>query len=434
MEPSNYLKAFTHADKEDLLLLFSTRHCSKITIKKDTWKASESCTLTPENEAVLKRLGMLVYDREEEKRSISCVFEELNRNNTSIDIIAVLNLDCNFACKYCYEGDLKGRIYMSEATAASLIDFIRKRFDQNKKALHLDFYGGEPLLSLNLIRNISGPLNQFTKERNASYTFGLVTNGSLFKRKAAEELVSLGLKTVKITLDGPAHIHNKNRPFKSGAESFEIIVRNIKETCDLAKIAIGGNFEDNNYREFPALLDRLIAEGLTPDKIAQVKFDPVMKRSDRVTSITDFNDGCMSTDEPWVMEAAIFLREEILKRGFRTPGIRPSFCSIENHNSYVVNHDGMLYKCPGFIGMKEFEAGDLKKGPTDYSSSYKTGIWNNKECMECEYLPLCFGGCRFIKFVRDGKIDSPDCQRKYFDTCLETLVKQDIKYGIKAEG
>jgi uncharacterized protein len=93
----------------------------------------------------------------------------------------------------------------------------------------------------------------------------------------------------------------------------------------------------------------------------------------------------------------------------------------------------MLYKCPGFIGMKEFEAGDVKKGPADYSLSYATGIWNNSECLECEYLPLCFGGCRFIKFVRDGNIDSPDCQRKYFDTCLETLVKQDIKYGIKAE-
>jgi uncharacterized protein len=433
MEPSNYLKAFTHAGNKDLLLLFSTRHCSKIIISKNTWKASESCTFSPENEAVLKRLGMLVNETEEEKRSISRIFEDLNKNSSSIDIIVVLNLDCNFACKYCYEGDMKGRIYMSEETAADLIDFIRKRFDQDKKALHLDFYGGEPLLSLDLIREFSVQLNRITKERNASYTFGLVTNGSLFKPKVVEELAGLGLKTVKITLDGPAYVHNKNRPFKSGAESFDIIIRNIKDTCDAAKLAIGGNFEIDNYREFPVLLDYLLKEGLTPEKIAQVKFDPVMKRSERVTSLMDFNDGCMCMDEPWVMEAALFLREEILKRGFRTPGIRPSFCSIENNNSYVVNHDGMLYKCPGFIGMKEFEAGDVKKGPADYSLSYATGIWNNSECLECEYLPLCFGGCRFIKFVRDGNIDSPDCQRKYFDTCLETLVKQDIKYGIKAE-
>jgi len=433
MQPSNYHKAFAPADKKDSLLLFSTRYCSKILIRKETWKAAQENALSAENEAILKGLGMLVNDGDEEKRSVSCVFEELNKNSTSIEIIVVLNLDCNFACKYCYEGDIKGRIYMSEGTAATLIDFIRKRLDQDKKALHLDFYGGEPLLSLGLIRDISHQLNQFTKERNASYTFGLVTNGSLFKRRTAEELVSLGLKNAKITLDGPEHIHNKNRPFISGAPSFENIIRNIKETCNLVRTAVGGNYEHDNYHEFPLLLDYLIGEGLTPDKIAQVKFDPVMKRSDRFLSPVDFNDGCMSTDEPWVMEASVFLRDEILKRGFRTPGIRPSFCSVENRNSYVVNHDGVLYKCPGFIGMEGFEAGDLINGISDYSLPYRTGIWNNSECMECEYLPLCFGGCRFIKFVRDGKIDSPDCQRKYFDTCLETLVKQDIKYGIKAE-
>jgi len=433
MLPSRYLKTFKTDGKEGRLLLFSTKRCSKILVNKETWKAIERCALSPENETVLHRLGMLANDREEEKKSVSSVFEEVNRNNTSVDIIAVLNLDCNFACKYCFEGDMKGRIYMNEGTAAALIDFIRKRFDQDKKTLLVDFYGGEPLLSLDLIRDISRQLNQFTKERKASFEFGLVTNGSLFRRKTAEELVALGLKDIKITLDGPRHIHNKNRPFKSGEASFDTLIKNIKETCDLVNIAISGNFEQDNYREFPQLLDYLINEGLTPDKLALVQFAPVMRRSERVLSPMEFNDGCMSMDEPWLMDASLFLREEIMKRGFRTPGVKPSFCLIESRNSYVVNHDGVLYKCPGFLGMEEFKAGDLEKGPVDYSSSYKTGIWNNNECMECEYLPLCCGGCRFAKFVRDEMIDSPDCRRKYFDTCLETLVKQDIKYGIKAE-
>jgi len=433
MQPSNYYKAFSFTDKRDALLLYSTRYCSKIIVEKETWKAAEMNLLSAENRSVLQRLGLLVDERDEEKKSVSCVFEELNKKSTSVDILVVLNLDCNFACKYCYEGDMKGRIYMSEGTAAALIDFIRNRLDPKKKALHLDFYGGEPLLSINLIRDISLQVSRLIKGINGSYSFGLVTNGSLFKQKTAEELVGLGLKSVKITLDGPSHVHNKNRPFKSGAASFETIISNIKDTCDLVRIAIGGAYEHDNYSEFPQLLDVLINEGLTPDRIAQVKFDPVMKRSDRVLAPMELNEGCMSMDEPWIMEASLFLREEILKRGYKTPGIRPSFCSVENRNSFVVNHDGVLYKCPGFIGMEGFEAGDLEKGPADYSLSYRTGIWKNKECLECEYLPLCFGGCRFVKFIRDGKIDSPDCQRKYFDTCLETLVKQDIKYGIKAE-
>jgi len=433
MLPSNYLKIYPYNEAHNQLLLFSTRLSSKILVKKETWKAMEKCLLSHEDKTVLQKLGMLVEDRDEEKRAVSGVFEELNKKNTTIDIIVVLNLDCNFACKYCFEGNMKGHIYMSEGTAAKLIDFIRKRFTEDKRVLHLDFYGGEPLLSLGLIREISGQLNQFAKERNASFDFGLVTNGALFKKETAEELARLGLKNVKITLDGPSHIHNKNRPFKSGLGSFETIISNIKETCNLASIAVGGNFERDNYREFPLLVDYLINEGLTPDKIAQVKFDPVMKRSDRVLSPMDFRDGCMSLNEPWLIEASLFLREEILKRGYRTPGIKPLFCVVESANSYVVNYDGVIYKCPGFIGMKGFEAGDVENGLNDYSSSYGLGSWKNEQCMECAYLPLCFGGCRLIKFMRDENIDSTECQREYLDACLETLVKQDIKYGLRAD-
>jgi uncharacterized protein len=433
MRPSKYLKTFTHDGDSGHVILFSTMHCSKILLDKKTWKAFETCTLAPEDTSILYRLGMLVNNSDEEKRMVLTAFEEFNNKNSTIDIIMVMNLDCNFACKYCYEGDMKGRIYMSEGTATRVVDFIREKFTQDKRALHLDFYGGEPLLSLGLIRDISAQLNRFAAERNIPYTFGLVTNGSLFKKDIAEELAGTGLKTVKITLDGPPHIHNNNRPFKTGAASFDTLIKNIKDACGLVRIAIGGNFERDNYREFPMLLDYLIDEGLTSDKIPQVKFDPVMKKSDRVLSPMDFNDGCISMNEPWVTEASVFLRKEILKRGYSTPGIRPAFCSVESFDSYVVNHDGGLYKCPTFIGMKEFEAGNLEHGITDYSLSYKTGIWKNEECMNCAYLPLCFGGCRYVKFVNDGKIDSPHCQRKYFDACLETLVKQDIKYGLRAD-
>lgn len=132
MRPSNYIKAFTYSDNEHLLI-FSTRNCSKTIIKKNAWEVLEHSAITPENESILKKVGLLVDDREEEKRSLSRARAELDYNYTVVDIIVVLNLDCNFACKYCYEGDMKGRIYMSEETAADLIDFIRQRFDYKKR-------------------------------------------------------------------------------------------------------------------------------------------------------------------------------------------------------------------------------------------------------------------------------------------------------------
>jgi uncharacterized protein len=433
MQLSHYLKVYPSEERPDHFLLFSTKKASKILLNKKTYQAIERGTLSPSDEALLSRLGMIVHDREEERRAIFGLFDEVNTRNTGLNIMAVLNLDCNFSCIYCYEGEMKGNLYMSDETADHLIDFIKDNFPEYKDTLLIDFYGGEPLLSTGLIKYISRALKAFTETRGASYSFTLVTNGSLFTRRVAEELAPLGLQSVKITLDGPAEVHNRYRPFKSGAGSFDTIIRNIKDTCNLAKIGIGGNFDRDNYERFPLLLDYLVSEGLTPDKIAMVKFDPVMKQPEGDLSPPGYRGGCMSINEPWISRAAAQLREQILKRGYTTLKLMPITCMIELRDSYVVNFDGGIYKCPGFIGKRGFEVGDLRTGVKDYSGSYKLGIWKNEDCAECEYLPLCFGGCRYMTFVRDGNIDKLDCQKAYLDASLETLVKQDIKYLLKAD-
>ncbi len=141
----------------------------------------------------------------------------------------------------------------------------------------------------------------------------------------------------------------------------------------------------------------------------------------------------MSLDEPWLLDATKVLREEIMRRGYKTPGIGHKLCMVESQHSYVVNYDGTMYKCPGFIGMDEFIAGNLENGIKDYTESHKLNIWKNGECPDCVYLPLCYGGCRYMTFLRDGNVKSIDCQKEYLDATLETMIKQEIRYALKAE-
>jgi uncharacterized protein len=136
----------------------------------------------------------------------------------------------------------------------------------------------------------------------------------------------------------------------------------------------------------------------------------------------------MSINEPWLLTAGAFLREGILRRGYHTPKVVHTICAIENRDSYVVNYDGAIYKCPAFIGKKGFAVGDLVNGVSDYSNSYRLGMWKNEECADCVYLPLCFGGCRYMSFIRDGNLDKLDCKKSYLDASLETMVKQDVRY------
>jgi uncharacterized protein len=424
---SNYIKRYPYKEKPGYHLLYSTRSAATVLLQDNLTGPLEGNALQPSELKTLQRLGILVADANQEKQSMYGYLDAMNSMSAHFNALVVMTLDCNLSCKYCYEGTMKGNHYMSRETADLVVDFIGKSLRPGKKSLNVDFYGGEPLLHTGRIRDISERLMRIAEKRGVSYSFTLVTNGTLLTRKTARELAGLGLKSVCITLDGPRDNHNAFRPYKSGTGSFDLIIRNIREVSGIVEVGIGGNFHKDNYEDFPGLLDYLLGEGLTPDNISHVKFAPISKTHSEFAP-PDFNDGCASVNEPWLFEAGTFLREEILRRGFKAQRIIPSPCVIEIKDDIVANYDGTLYKCPGLIGKKEFIIGDLQSGIVDYRDSYNLDSWKNDDCIDCEYLPICFGGCRFMKLLRDGNIDGVDCKRPYLDSILETFVLQDLKY------
>jgi len=431
MQLSNYLKIYPYSEEPGYFLLFSTKRASTILLHESVLKSIEEGNLSSDDKETLLSLGFLVTDREEEKRDILSLFDNAFKGIKLSTLMVYMNLDCNLACRYCYEGGMKGSFYMSPETADLLITLIESHFNEGR-SVHIDISGGEPLLSIERIKYISERCMSSAKKRGLKYTFNLITNGTLLTKKNVEELTALGLKGAKVTLDGPKENHNLYRPFKSGSGSFDTIIRNIKDACEIITLQIGGNFEQKNYREFPRLLDYLIKEGITPEKISLVKFVPIIKTGGEF-GLPEFSNACASINEPWLFEIGLFHREEILKRGFYSPKIKPSICLIDSPDDIIVNYDGTLYKCPAFIGWKGLDVGDLRTGIKDYRESHHLDVWKKDECLDCEYLPLCFGGCKYMKLLRDGKIDDVDCKKPYLDATLEAFIKQDIKYRLKAD-
>jgi len=427
MPLSHYIKTYPANNSTDDIILFSTKTASSVRLCPKTFQAVKKNRASPSDMKVLEDLEMAVSDLKKERESVLESINVQNNHDSVLHLIVALNLDCNFACPYCFEEGIKGKYYLTDATENNLIKFIKTKFTRNKKTLLIDFYGGEPLLSTDLIKSISKRLIPFIKTKKGNYYFTLISNGSLFTRKVAEELVPCGLKSIKITIDGPSEVHNKSRPFKSGGGSFDQIIKNIQQTWDLVEISIGGNYNTSNYGEFISLLDYLKDNDLGPDKIAGIKFDPIIN-TPKEKMETCHKVGCSSINDPWLINAGNHLREEILKRGYFTPPVAPIVCMLELDNAFVINFDGRIYKCPAFIGRDKFCIGDLQTGTKGSLDSYKTGIWKNKECIECKYLPLCFGGCTYMSFVKNGHTGAMDCRKDYFDASLETMVKQDIKY------
>ncbi len=424
MQLARYIKICPYPKNPGCRLVYSTKRASSVLLDKSLLADIEEGKLSPADEETLVELGFLAGDPDEERKEMLGYFKEVNRRSKRFNAVVVMNLDCNLACVYCYEEGMKGKRYMSPETAELLITFMEKRLGDGMD-VHIDFYGGEPLLSFDLIKEISKRIGSSAKARIRKYSFNLVTNGALLTGERARELASLGMQSARVTLDGPQHIHDVSRPFKTGGGSFSAIMRNVKEASGYTGIQIGGNYTRKTYGAFPGLLNTLLRE-LPGDRLIMVKFDPVVAANR--SGLPDFREGSESINEPWLIEAGIFLRGEILKRGLPTPKIFPAACMVELENDIVVNFDGAIYKCPGFIGRKEFEAGDLTGGIKDFAGAYNMELWKNEECLDCPYLPLCFGGCRYMKFLRDGKIDRVDCRKPYLNAALDSLILQDAEY------
>jgi len=424
MELTTYLKTYPCPEKPGRVLAVATRRCAVLEVSEGLLERARAGELTERERGTLVRLGVLVPDREAEQEEMRQTFTAISRESRHFAALATLTLECNLACGYCFEDPFRGRFVMGDQTAGLLAQRLKAQMVAGRDVT-VDFYGGEALMALPLLKRIAGRLVETARESGVAFAFNIISNATLLTRPVVQELLPLGLAAVRVTLDGPQDIHDQQRPFVSGKGSFDTIVANIKAVHDLVPVDLGGNYTRSNYRRFPELLDYLIAEGISPGALKAVGFAPVMPKADGSVS-GDLNSACASTDEPWMIEASLFLRQEAITRGFPVPKLRAAACMIEFEHDLVVGYDGSLYKCPAFMGREELRVGTLAEGVGDYAASHNLDLWKNDECLACAYLPLCFGGCRFFRVLKTGAMAGVDCRRAYLDEALEHLVRQDL--------
>jgi len=426
MELSPFVRFYPSTADPDQVLIYSTLRGSVLQASAELVRAMEANEVPAGSQReTLQRLGILVPDAEAERERVWGYFDWANDCLQRFTALVTLNLDCNLACPYCYEDHFRGKKYMSEATADLLVETLLHGPIAEGKEVRLDFYGGEALLSQPLVERIARPVHEAAARSGSHFSFMLVTNGTLLTPAVVKQLRPLGLDGARITMDGPPDIHNRQRPFVSGKGSFDLILANIKAVCDLLPLQLGGNYQRENYRRFPELLDLLAAEGITPGKLSAVTFSPVTPTAGEAGR-GDFSMGCACSSEPWLLEAGIWLRGEILRRGWNTPRPRLAGCMVEFESDLCIAWDGGLYKCPAFMGWEDLSIGTLAGGIGDYRESHGLDVWQTEECRQCVYLPLCFGGCRFLRRLQTGAIDGVDCRRAYFDAALEEIVRQDL--------
>lgn len=143
-------------------------------------------------------------------------------NDTSLHI-AVVTTRCNLQCKYCQTSTVNGAD-MDHNAASRVLKYI---YDVKNKAVTLELQGGEPLLNW----EVSSFLIEHARKFNTvdkDLRIAMVTNMTLLDD---EKMAFLADNDVEVcaSLDGPQDIHDKNRVFKNGKGTYELVLGNIRK-------------------------------------------------------------------------------------------------------------------------------------------------------------------------------------------------------------
>ena len=215
---------------------------------------------SPDELVVLRELhehGFVVDTRESERAALDTFFVEHQNNSDELHVTVLTTLQCNFACDYCLQGDHdeynKSVTKMSLDTAYGVCDWLVERLDTvTPRKLALTFFGGEPLLNLEVLYAVSDRAHAAAQQRGVEIEINLITNGILLTPEIVDRLRPLGLKGVKVTLDGDRETHDRMRPLRGGQATFDKIIENIRQVAGRCNIAIGGNFDEESVDSYPA--------------------------------------------------------------------------------------------------------------------------------------------------------------------------------------
>lgn len=345
----------------------------------------------------------IVSDDADELLELSTKRNIQKYSTQSLGLTIAPTMACNFKCVYCYEERKQGM--MSGATQSGIIDFVKQQA-QNIKRLDITWYGGEPLLAKDVVYHLSQEFMAVCAEKGIDYSAFIVSNASLLDADTIQHLIDYNVKGIQITVDGPPAVHDARRISRNGESTFDLIVRNINALLSTGEIRVvlRVNVDKTNDDDVESLV-KILSERLVSHDVA-ITFG-------QVTAYTKVCKGietsCYGNGE-FAMQLLKYygLLQQYGFGGsnkFPYPKAKLNYCCAEYLNSFVVDHEGYVYKCWNEVGRIERALGNMTGGKFDISCA-KNGVWMARnpiaaeKCQECSLLPVCMGGCPYNDMVQ----------------------------------
>ncbi|MBM7865670.1 SPASM domain-containing protein [Heliobacterium gestii] len=359
--------------------------------------------------------------------------EREKTDNMGLTILPTLN--CNFGCAYCFEGDEKSTALMPEKIQQSIFRLLEQK-GPTIKSLNITWFGGEPLIGLNIIKKLSNRIIPYCDTRGIAYYASLITNGYLLTDEIVAELYLRKIRTIQITLDGAELLHDQSRFLKTTGEgSYRRIIDNIKGYIHKypLKTLIRINMDKRNMDSIYALLDDLAAQGLGNTGRLSVYFSPIEASTYACGKVVDDVIHMKNFAEHEFELYKYALSKGLCDLGlpYRLVGI----CTASRPNGLVILPNGDLHRCWETVSDGKKKVGLLGNGDdlTKNAMETKWSSWTpfaQEECRDCAILPNCAGYCayRFIyhsEFHGDFNTPCPALKYNIKDKLLHFAASKD---------
>lgn len=323
--------------------------------------------------------------------------------------------DCNLACKYCFaeEGEYHGRrALMSFEVGKKALDFLVAN-SGNRKNLEVDFFGGEPLMNFDVVKQLVEYGRSLEEKHNKKFRFTLTTNGVLLNDDIIE-FANKEMSNVVLSVDGRKEVHDYMRPTRNGKGSYDIIMpkfKQVAESRNQMNYYVRGTFTHNNLDFSKDVLD------LADQGFEQISVEPVVASDSEPYAIK-------KEDLPKIFEEYDILAKELVKRkkagnGFNFfhfmidlnggPCVAKRLSGCGSGCEYLaVTPWGDFYPCHQFVGEEEFLMGNVDEGikRTDIRENFKNcNVYSKDKCKNCFAKFYCSGGCAANSYKFHGSIN-----------------------------
>lgn len=322
--------------------------------------------------------------------------------------------DCNLACKYCFaeEGEYHGdRSLMSYEVGKKALDFLIAN-SGNRVNLEVDFFGGEPLMNFQVVKDLVAYGRSQEKKHNKKFRFTLTTNGMLLDDDVME-FANKEMANVVLSVDGRKEVHDFMRPTRNGKGSYDIIIDKFKKMAELrnqTNYYVRGTFTHHNL-DFSKDVLHLADLGFK-----QISMEPVVAPDEQPYAIKE--EDLPKLFEEYDTLAKAMIEREKAGKGFNFfhfmidltggPCLYKRLSGCGSGTEYLaVTPWGDLYPCHQFVGMEEFKLGNVDTGveKTELVDEFKLcNVYAKDKCKDCFARFYCSGGCAANSYNFHGNL------------------------------